>query len=366
MRDARLAVMSAGMREIGDLISAASGCTIVSWQMGLAALWCDGIAGWGHKVTADAARLAAARFNVPYVAVEDGWLRSIHAGATEKPRSLVVDKSGIYYNAGQPSDLEKLITTSALLTDMYRLDRARRGIELLRSAAISKYNNGAWLTEAELGLDVTPRRPRVLVVDQTRGDASISLGLASEASFRTMLAAAVSENPGAEVIVKTHPEVVSGRKAGYLGSIDGNDIAVVADAVNPWALLEAVDKVYVVTSQLGFEALMCGCRVTCFGAPFYAGWGLTDDRVTVARRTARPTLEQVFAAAYFDYAVYLDPSTGHRVTFEDTVAALQADRQRLLPSWSGAGGAASARRDQHQAARLQRREMAAPATACHA
>jgi capsular polysaccharide export protein len=34
-----------------------------------------------------------------------------------------------------------------------------------------------------------------------------------------MLQAAIDENPGAQVIVKTHPEVSSGRKRGYLSHV---------------------------------------------------------------------------------------------------------------------------------------------------
>jgi capsular polysaccharide export protein len=65
--------------------------------------------------------------------------------------------------------------------------------------------------------------------------------------------------------------------------------------------------VYTVSSQLGFEALIAGKSVTCFGVPFYAGWGLTDDRVEVPRRGKKRSVEQVFAAAYLLYARYLDP-----------------------------------------------------------
>lgn len=39
--------------------------------------------------------------------------------------------------------------------------------------------------------------------------------------------------------------------------------------ISPWALLDLVDQVYVVTSQLGFEALLAGKQVHCFGVPFF-------------------------------------------------------------------------------------------------
>ena len=62
------------------------------------------------------------------------------------------------------------------------------------------------------------------------------------------------------------------------------------------------------TSLLGFEALLRGKRVTCVGAPFYAGWGLTRDLgPTPSRRTARPDLAQLVHAALIAYPRYWDP-----------------------------------------------------------
>ena len=323
----RVAVMTSGLWRIRNIISVATGCRVTRWLPGIGSGRCDGVAGWGHKPTAARAQSLARRIGMPYVALEDGWLRSVCAGPWEKPRSLVMDRTGIYYDATASSDLERLIGESASIRDERRHSRASRAMALLRQTAISKYNDGPWLTAAELGLDPARRR-RVLVVDQTFGDASVSCGLAKAETFLRMLAAAEAEHPGAEIIVKVHPEVVSGRKRGYLEHVDPDRYSVVDVAVNPWVLLGLVDHVYVVSSQLGFEALIAGLPVSCFGAPYYAGWGLTDDRIAIPRRTARPSLEQLFAAAYFDYAVYIDPATGRRATLEETVHALAAERER--------------------------------------
>lgn len=62
------------------------------------------------------------------------------------------------------------------------------------------------------------------------------------------------------------------------------------------------------TSLLGFEALVRGLPVTCLGAPFYAGWGLTRDLgPTPDRRTARPDIVQLVHAALIAYPRYWDP-----------------------------------------------------------
>jgi capsular polysaccharide export protein len=76
-------------------------------------------------------------------------------------------------------------------------------------------------------------------------------------------------------------------------------------------ILSKVDEVWTMTSLIGFEALMRGKSVTCLGAPFYAGWGLTEDRGEVPdRRRARPSLDQLVHAALIDYPMYRDPISG--------------------------------------------------------
>jgi capsular polysaccharide export protein len=202
------------------------------------------------------------------------------------------------------------------------MERAR-GTVLEHS--LSKYNHAAdfdlsllrFARNEEGGLHNEKLVHRVLVIDQTLGDMSVELGGASTQSFAEMLAVAKAENPSAIVVVKTHPEVSSGRKGGYLTKVQPDDRTVVLrDAVNPMSLLHHMDKVYVVTSTMGFEALLAGKPVVCFGVPWYAGWGVTDDRCKEspawARRTRKRSVRELFAAAYIHYTRYLDPVTQQR------------------------------------------------------
>jgi capsular polysaccharide export protein len=53
--------------------------------------------------------------------------------------------------------------------------------------------------------------------------------------------------------------------------------------------------------------------VTCTGAPFYAGWGLTEDLGNIPERRnihPRPDLIQLCYAALIAYPRYNDPVTG--------------------------------------------------------
>ncbi|QIL89847.1 capsular polysaccharide biosynthesis protein [Microbulbifer sp. SH-1] len=293
------------------------------------------IAGWGHKPTAARARRLAAQTGLPYVSLEDGFLRSFGLGVNGAPlHSLVVDHAGVYYDASAPSDLETLIAQADF--DDATLNRARRCMDLLRQHRLSKYN-----AAPDRSITWEDARPRVLVVDQTFGDASVSLGGADATDFTRMLDAAIAENPDAEVVVKVHPDVIAGKKRGYLlAAAKNRRCRLWSEDINPWALLDAVEKVYVVTSQMGFDALLAGKTVHCFGMPFYAGWGLTQDAQTCARRGQPRSLAQLFAAAYLRYCRYINPYTGERCSLEDTVdliAEQKRQAQRLRGPWLALG-----------------------------
>jgi len=281
----------------------------------------EAIAGWGHKPSADRARKIAKSRGIPYIAFEDGFLRSVFPGNSEKPLSLVMDRTGIYYDARQPSDLEAHIRRRA--SSRLPVGEIRAAMKLLREKRLSKYNNSTIQDVTELGLRSTQPEDRVLVIDQTAGDASIEGAMAGEETFVTMLEAAVVENPGAEILLRIHPETMLGRKEGHFSekrlfelaklqpdvsrANEAGLLRLTPEPVNPWALLEACAKVYCVSSQLGFEGLMAEREVHCFGMPYYGGWGLTEDRL--AFRTPRRheiSLEALFAGLYFDYSHYVD------------------------------------------------------------
>jgi capsular polysaccharide export protein len=289
------------------------------------ALALDVVVGWGKKDSSQIARDYAERHELPYLGIEDGFLRSVGLGVEgHAPCSLVLDDLGIYYDATCESRLEAWLNADDFAPQASELARAERCMAQIRELRLSKYNH----TPRDFALPPrTPGRPRVLVADQTHGDMSVVLGLVSEASFRAMLDAAQRENPGAEVFVKGHPDVLAGKKRGYLQELAPSlGVPVIAESCNPIALLEQVDKVYVATSQLGFEALMLDKPVSCFGAPFYSGWGLTEDRLRVVRRQRRRSVSELFVAAYLRYPRYIDPDTGRRCELEDTIRYLAARR----------------------------------------
>src|SRR5690606_15780026 len=101
--------------------------------------------------------------------------------------------------------------------------------------------------------------PMVLLIDQCRGDASVPLGLAGPESFERMLAEAQRLHPGHRLVIKTHPDVLAGKRKGYLASMPlPADAVVVGEDVNPYCLIEPAEAVHVVTSLMGMEGLIAG------------------------------------------------------------------------------------------------------------
>ncbi len=288
----------------------------------------DEIAGWGHKPTAERARAVAAARGLPYVALEDGFFRSVRPGTRDPAIGWIVDRSGIYYDAGATNDLEAAVARRAEVggTDLGRMTTV---LAEIRRRRLSKYNHAPLRSAAEMGLPVG--RDVVLVVDQTAGDASVAGAFADAGTFERMLRAAIEENPGRAIVVKVHPETISGAKRGHLiEAARRAKVTVVAEDANPWSLIDVATRVYVVSSQFGLEALTAGVPVTCFGAAAYAGWGLTDDRFpAIARREARPLIEAFAAAALVDYCRWIDPWSGREIDLETGLDALSFLRDRF-------------------------------------
>ena len=163
------------------------------------------------------------------------------------------------------------------------------------------------------------------------------MGLATTQTFTEMLKAAHRENPEADLFLKPHPSTLSGRRWGNinLAYAESLGFTILKDPCNALSLLEHFDHVYVVTSLMGFEALMLGKKVTCFGVPFYAGWGLTDDRQPCPRRTARPTFVDLFYAAYIAYPTYVLPKANQPSTLKKTIDYIVSRRDTIIKVPSG-------------------------------
>lgn len=290
------------------------------------------IVGWGNKPNTHKAKKFSDKYSLPYVRLEDGFISFLGHPSTDKTRlSLIQDAVGIYYDARHPSRLEELCCESMSYEEGERADLLIRNII---SSGASKYNHTRCAlpkSVAELGDDC------ILVVDQTANDQSIIGGLANADSFQVMLRTAIEEHPDKNIIIKTHPDVLisglKGNKKGHFSpeGLPSNVHLLTVDCSIP-ALLNKVSDVYAVTSQLGFEALLHGKNVHCFGMPFYAGWGLTNDFISCSRRQTRLSLSQLVHSALIRYPLYLHPETNALCEVEEVVdwLGLQIAKQGVI------------------------------------
>lgn len=284
----------------------------------------EGVVVWGRSPTAWRGEAAAARHGAPLIRVEDAFLRSLRpgrqGGRDNGPLGLLIDPFGVHFDGGAPSLIERIIATEPL-DDSNILGRAKDGIARLVANDLTKYNNH--------DPDCPPPAPGyVLLIDQTRGDASIRHSGASEASFQAMLAAAREEHPAAPIVIKVHPETRTGLRPGHFDPAAlPPGVTLFSDPISPWALLQGALAVYTVSSQMGFEAILAGHRPRVFGQPFYAGWGLTVDEQPIPRRRRNLTRAQLFAAAMILAPTWYDPCRDRLCSFEEAIDQLEADVQ---------------------------------------
>ena len=216
------------------------------------------------------ARAFAAEHQLPFIALEDGFtLARPGSRRLSPPYSIVYDNIGIYYDTTRPSRLEQLILAADAMPSE-TLAQARQAMDFILKHHLSKYNHAPELSDNH-PLRSPSKSETVLIIDQTFGDMTIQYGGADASTFELMFQTALNENPQADIWVKTHPDVLCGKKQGYLTQLaQQHRVHLLAEDINPISLLQNVDKVYCVTSQMGFEALLCGKPVppsACRGMP---------------------------------------------------------------------------------------------------
>ena len=153
----------------------------------------------------------------------------------------VFDDRAQYYMSDHETRLDERLNGETVLSPAERA-RADRAMRRIVEARISKYNSQPFFRP-----DVSPDHARrVLVVDQNFSDASNFYGRAGAADFKAMLDAAIAENPDAEILVKTHPDlnwVKGGARRGYFDHMTSQGrVRIVRDAA-------ALSEAYMLTRQ---------------------------------------------------------------------------------------------------------------------
>ncbi|MBQ8708644.1 MAG: beta-3-deoxy-D-manno-oct-2-ulosonic acid transferase [Succinivibrionaceae bacterium] len=292
------------------------------------------------------------------VYLEDGFIRSLGLGSNfYYPYSLVADDLGIYFDPSAPSRLEKIMEET--LTREDRRDQLERAEKLRKSIIDHRQSKYYRASERQFLKRVADLKGHIrhneeigrifekviFVPGQVSDDASVLAGGCGY-DIISLLKEVRSKYPDGCIIVKVHPDAYSGNRNGGATVDELNRYAdmVFTSEFNSLECIEAAEEVHTISSLTGFEALLRGKKVICYGMPFYAGYGLTED-VAVARRhpvalAARErryrqgyTLQDLIYAALISYPLYYNWEITHTTDAEGIVqqfAGMSESRRSLF------------------------------------
>ena len=253
------------------------------------------------------------------VFIEDGFVHSFGIKKKKIPLTICYDNNGIYYDCKRNNDLREFLKQKL---SKKNISRAKNIVQLWKKYSISKYNFPSFIEP--------PSSPYILLIDQTFGDLSLEYGDAYEDSFKRMFEFAINNWPDHRIIIKTHPDVISYRKKGCIDSSKyvKDNIKVIGGIGQINRLIEFSTAVCVVTSQVGFEALMYGKDVHVFGRPFYSGLGLTIDHNTNNKKVEEHiSLEQLVFSSLVKYQICFDPRTKKKCEIEEIMKFIHYSRE---------------------------------------
>ena len=256
--------------------------------------------------------------SIPLIRTHEGFICSAEPRSElAKPMSMVFDRTGIYFDSDRPSDLVRLLEEYDFSTDKRSVEEARALLQVFRALKISKFGVQTPATP-HLSLGV-PAKARILVLGEQFSSATTS----DRWTDLQLVELACTENPDAEVIFRPHPKLPKATSHPALRRIE-KQARVYGDDIPLPDLFGHVERVYAISSLGGLEALLHNKPVTVVGRPFYAGWGLTDDRCEDLKRARALSLEELFLCTYVLYPRYLGAPA------ENPSAALLAAMLRMV------------------------------------
>lgn len=276
--------------------------------------------------------------NKPIISLESSFISSIYP--VSKPNCDIIYKKEISYTlnnyfqfeANYKSTLKSLLEKCQELSEEQK-NEIKQLKQFIIDNQLSKYN-----CQFNQFIPINSK-PSILVIDQAFGDQSIVSANATNKTFENMLIDAIIENPEATIYLKMHPESMNGGRHGFFNKKIIDDISkqfnrhieILNTPVNPISLLSKMDKIYVVSSGLGFEALLCNKKVITYGCPFYAGWGLTEDRNNkVKKQQKQLTFDQLFYTVFLKFTKWINPETGKSISMQDALFYLNTLKNKIL------------------------------------
>jgi capsular polysaccharide export protein len=234
---------------------------------------------------------------------EDGFIRSTGLGCLHKPPiTLTLDKNGLYYNCKSENDLKNLILNTKL--NKASCLKIRKLIDEFQDKGLSKYNHSPKVDLIKK-LNLSSAN-NILVIEQVDKDMSIKYGCKNKITSLDLLERVSKTYPNKCILYKVHPDNIEKKnRHKNLNKIKKfTNVKLIDFNVMPKSIFDVVDEVHTITSLMGFEAALHSKKVTCYGSPFYSGWGVTKDLESDFK--ANKKIEEVFYAAYCKYPIYLN------------------------------------------------------------
>ena len=160
-------------------------------------------------------------------------------------------------------------------------------------------------------------RPKLLLIDNISAKADAEKVAHLQQAFKDMLREAIAQYPEYDILVKTELPKTRYLSLNVLAHLP--HVYFIDFNIHTRSLLDIAEKVFVVNAAEGFEALLLGKEVHCYGKPFYAGWGLTTDHVVIPERTAKRSVKEVFHFAYLVNSRYYLPTEDRACELEELV-----------------------------------------------
>ena len=177
-------------------------------------------------------------------------------------------------------------------------------------------------------LKINTSKKIILIPAQVEDDASMILGGMGYTTL-VLLQEVRDKNPEAYILYKPHPDVLSGNRKGLMDkSVILKYCDCILEDVSIDSAIEICDEVHTITSTSGFDALIRRKKVFVYGLPFYAGWGLTQDKYKIQRRSRVLSLEELVAGALIVYPRYIHPQSKNLCEVEvalDRMLKMQRD-----------------------------------------
>lgn len=259
-----------------------------------------------HDIISNNIRTYAAKNSIPVWSGSPAPIYSVNAGINKYLLGMQFDCESSNGNVFCEYNLEERLNDSLPLP-LKKLHQIEDIMEIFKYLKITKTTHPS-LKNVRNIIKFTGDN-NILILGSSTAKSMANKGKENKYSINDIYKIAIKENPEANLYYYSYrgdPLIESGLPKG---------VEFIEAFYNIWDILEYMDKIYTIDSELGILALIKNKPVTLFGHVFYGGWGLTDDRVAYRNRKRNITLPELFYYTYINYPFYVIKSDDEIVDF---------------------------------------------------